>query len=147
MRRLARLLLLCLISLALPFQAAYAVATPSCGFATHGHGPEALQDQADGHHDHHAGSGIDEAATAHAVDAAVGDHPAVDGAHPHAHASPAKGSCSVCTPCCSSAAPPPGVATVAEPRIEMDAVRPLLHAASVSFLTDGPERPPRATLD
>lgn len=146
MRRFARLLLLWMIALALPFQAAYAVATPSCGFATQGHDFGVLQATPAGHH--HDDADVDDEDSSSVQPALVGDHHDADHDehHHHAHASSGKGSCSVCASCCSSAAPPPEIMAVAAQRIEVATVHSFVPAAHVSFLTDGPERPPRSIL-
>lgn len=129
MLRTMRLLLLWLLAVALPMQGAAAAAMLHCSQAQPV-GQVATQSHAH-HHDHAAMQGQ--------VDA--GD--ALAGAHDD-HAA-GKTGCSACASCCHAVAFP---ATAIVLPAQEPAFTPFAlpaHAAVV-FLTDGPERPPRARL-
>lgn len=154
--------LACLLMLAIPLQGFAATAMLTCGpihqrvsagaGGAHGHehGPGHVHDAA---HEHSHG------AAAQAQDhAAHHDHDAQDdgAAAPDLHNAPmlsavgefdqvAKASCSACASCCSGAAM---VSSTAVPAVSA-AITALFVAAmspDLSFITDGPSRPPRPHL-
>lgn len=140
MRRLARFLLLCFIAVALPFQGAFAMTGMGCAGESNG-----LHETAEVHQ--HAADAADEANTGSAHHHDEMDHAlATHSNHAHQHASSSKAGCSVCASCCSSTAPAPTVASFEPQRVEMATVRLSLTSAPVTFVTGGPERPPRSIL-
>ena len=157
MFRLLRIVLTWLLVLAVPAQGFAAASMPNCGAGhhgavagstqtEHGHGSRPYGDAAASH----AVSGHDEAVAVHAgaddTDAAVapGDPQAVSAAAHGLHEGKT-GSCSACASCCTAAVLPSAASTFeAAPAPE---VFPLPAPPGVAaFLTDGPERPPRAFL-
>ena len=140
MRRLARFLLLCFIAVALPFQGALAMTGGGCAgelnrhhesAEVHPHVVDATGEAKVGSAHHH--DEMDHASASHTT-------------HAHQHASSSKAGCSVCASCCSSTAPAPTVASFEPHRVEMTTVRLSLTSAPVTFVTGGPERPPRSIL-
>jgi hypothetical protein len=138
MRSLLRLMLLCLMAVALPLQGFAATGALHCA-AMH----ERMQVQAAHHHDDGAAHSHDGHGGHHAANATP---PSGDGGHDDG---PARVGgtfkCSACAACCvglglpaSAITLPPGPAERVAPRLVADAV--------AAFLTSGPERPPRARL-
>ncbi len=135
MRSLMRLMLLCLVALALPLQGYAATGALHCA-ALHGR----MQASAAPHHDdgnahHHDGHDA-----AHA-DSVTGD------AGPDGGASRLGGSfkCSACAACCVGLALPAGAIRL--PQGPAQGLAPPVATPSVApFLTGGPERPPRIVL-
>ena len=149
MLRVLRITLMWLVALAVPIQGYAAAAMLGCG-------PE-----------HHRMAGLQsQAATADSSDPAVeqhspdahagmaGDHHHGDSAEPsHAHVlkmqgssgKAGKGSCTPCASCCVVAALPTTV-VVFEPVPPVDFFVPLAPRSVASFVTEGPERPPRSIL-
>lgn len=129
MHRTVRLFLLWLLAVALPMQGAAAAAMLHCSQAQ-GAGQVATQAHAH-HHDHAALQGHADAG--HARFATPDDHAA------------GKTGCSACASCCHALAlPAPAIVLPAQEPAFTPFALPA-HAAVV-FLTDGPERPPRALL-
>jgi hypothetical protein len=137
-----RLTLTWLLAIALPLQGWAAASMLHCG-PVHDRMAHALL--AGGPHAHHHDA---EAAAAHASGHQYHQHAMAGDANPGAHFDLGKlghFKCSACSMCCTAAALP---ATL----LEFDEV-PLTHAfvqaaavTAVSFLTSGPERPPRPLL-
>lgn len=135
MRSVFRLVLLCLMALALPLQGLAATGAVHCA-AMH----ERMQVSAAHHHDddaahHHEG---DAAKTAVSV---ADDHRSDDGA-------PRTGGafkCSACAACCVALGLPS--VAVMLPQAPAEGLTPSMALrAVVAFLTSGPERPPRTVL-
>ncbi|MFT3666554.1 hypothetical protein [Piscinibacter sp.] len=114
--KLLRLWLLVLLAAMLPLQGALAAAMLCAG--GHGHG-----------HARHA--------EVHA------QHRHADGTQ-HDHGTADQDKCSFCTAFCSLTPLVSDIAGVAEPSGLVDAPLPSLSALAPSFLSDGPERPPRS---
>ncbi|TAL20768.1 MAG: hypothetical protein EPO01_12965 [Aquabacterium sp.] len=135
MHRTVRLFLLWLLAVALPMQGAAAAAMLHCSQAQ-GAGQVATQAHAH-HHDHDHGHDH----------AAMQGHADAGNARSATHDDHAAGKtgCSACASCCHALAlPAPAIVLpMQEPAFTPFALR--AHAAAV-FLTDGPERPPRALL-
>ena len=133
MPKFARLLLLWMIALTLPFQGVYAAAVVRCDALEHAmlaspaqaHLPEAEEAGA-GHLNH-----------AHA-------QPSHDGHSFHHHASAPKVGCNTCGACCASVAPPPAVPALVAPQAWQLVAVGALTITAVTFVTGGPERPPRS---
>jgi hypothetical protein len=173
MSRATRLLLACVLALALPLKGVAAVLMLSCGTAGPGAEPRGLSAQAHSHHA--AGRGqAGEAAQAHAATAwhaaaaASGEPTRAQAANAHHahhadHTIHAQGhggvdderaavslelpgaKCSGCAPCCAAAAPAP--ATVGLPRIAPAAPPAAFdHARYAGIVADVPHRPPRLIL-
>jgi hypothetical protein len=133
MSKFARLLLLWMIALALPFQGVYAAAVARCDPLEHA--MLANQVQA---HPHAAG----EAGAEHMHHAlAQASH---DGHSSHHHAAAPKVGCNTCGACCASVAPPPAVPAVATPQAWQLVAVGAASTTAVTFVTGGPERPPRS---
>lgn len=129
MRTLARLIVMCLIALALPIQGVAAATMLHCAAATShaAHGASAVAHDEGGHH--HAG------AAPHDDGVSAVSH----------HHTGGKSSCSACASCCSAAALPAMPIVLAS----QDAAEPFFaipRLPVVVFLTGGPERPPRTIL-
>jgi hypothetical protein len=144
MPKLARLLLLWIVAIALPLQGVYAATLQHCASAAH---QSAIEDVHSFAHSHgeaieRAVHGGGEAMHLHAV---AHSHVDPSGSGHSAHGAGAKGSCSACAACCSAAAPPPTPVVLVFRKAE-HAVPPFVTPAVVTFVTDGPERPPRITL-
>lgn len=140
MRRIARFLLLCFIAVALPFQGALAMTGVGCA------------GEFNGAHEHselyvHVGDATDgsNAGLGHHHDE-LGQASSPHATHVHQHGGSSKAGCSVCASCCSSTAPAPTLASFERQRVEMATVRLSLTSAPVTFVTGGPERPPRSSL-
>jgi hypothetical protein len=139
MRSLLRLLLLCLMAVALPVQGLAATGAVHCA-AMH----DRMQGATGHHHDdgsahqHDAHHGGQEAASA---PSGGDDHRADDG-------SPRVGSafkCSACAACCVALGLPSVAITL--PALPAEGLEPdIAFRAAVAFLTGGPERPPRTVL-
>lgn len=137
--RWLRVFMVWMLALALPVQGMAAAAMLHCGSAER-HAPRqhAVADgsvHAAGHGEHHhpAGHGAD-----HAHAGAPADEP---GTTPHANA--AGHACSACAACCVALALPPAMPVLAMADAAPTGVTVLV-APSPSFLTAGPERPPRS---
>ena len=149
MLRVLRITLMWLVALAVPVQGYAAVAMFGCGPGHHG--MAGMQSQAAAEDDH------DAAMPQHSHEAQVemgGDHHHDDSAEPsHAHMLKAhgapgkvsKGSCTPCASCCVVAALP-ATMVVFQPVPLVDFFVPLAPRGLASFLTEGPERPPRSIL-
>ena len=144
MCRVLRLIVMCLVALSVPVQGAAAISMLYCAPGCEHHAISSslpTHDASSGDtNSHHDSSAADEAATApdHTT------HPCAG--HDDGDASPnAKPSCGACVHCgCAAAALP--ASTIAVPDTIFVAVHgPGLAPAPVSFITAGPDRPPRAT--
>ncbi len=126
MRSFWRLLLLCLMALALPVQGFAAAGGAHCG-AMH----ERMQASAAQDH-HHPADAMDAAEAPHHDDAAqvgLGD----------------ASKCSACATCCVALGLP--ATSLLLPVLRAESAQPCFAAAGpAAFLTSGPERPPRAIL-
>ena len=144
MQKFSRLFLLWIIALALPVQGVFAATLQHCVGGEH---QVASADRFSSAHSH------DEAVVGdvHADVHATHSHPAMRAHVEHSsssashHGTGLKGSCSACAACCSSAAPPPTPVVLVAQRAE-HAVPTFASFAVVTFVTEGPERPPRITL-
>ena len=148
--------LACLLMLAIPLQGFAAAAMRNCVPGHHGdaaradahasaHVHAAAQDHDHAAHVHHGDAGHDDQAAPDAAgDYAAGDRVTQPSAN-SAHEQFAKGKCSACATCCSAAAI---ISATAVPAVFAAGTAPLLVAPGldVSFITDGPSRPPRSTL-
>lgn len=114
-----RMFMLWMLALALPLQGMAAVAMLHCGH------------QAPAQIDAHAGHGLHEGH--------VHDDASVTGSHTHS----AGHSCSACAACCVALALPPAMPVLAAALTAPTSATTLV-APSPSFLTAGPERPPRS---
>lgn len=125
--RTLRLLVAWLMLLALPLQGWAAATMLGCG-QQHAHAAAAAAQHADHHADH-----------AHPAHAAAHGH-ADEGAH-----ADGAGSCASCAACMVGLALPAASLALADPPV---AGEPRLRAppAPVSFVTGGPDRPPRTVL-
>ena len=144
MHKFARLLLLWLIAIALPVQGVFAGTLQHCVGGEH---QVALENGFSSALSH--GEAIDSDAhnDIHATHSHAGMHTHVEPSssnHSH-HGAGLKGSCSACAACCSSAAPPPTPVVLIPQRAE-HAVPVFVAFGVVTFVTGGPERPPRITL-
>jgi hypothetical protein len=132
--RTFRIGLLLLLAVLLPLRGALAAALP-CPNAAHGAAMVA------GPHEHHRHGAVADAGGHLHADADVGAHAA--GAHAHHHDGTEQ--CHACASCCTA---PPMVATFT-PRIaplELPSVPfPAVTASAPTFVSEGPERPPRST--
>ena len=149
MLRVLRITLMWLVALAVPIQG-YAAAT-MLGCGPEHHRMAGLQSQAA------AADGSDPAVKQHSPDAhagMVGDHPHGDSAEPsHAHVlkthgssgKVGKGACTPCASCCVVAALP-ATMVVFQPVPLVEFFVPLAARSVASFVTEGPERPPRSIL-
>jgi hypothetical protein len=161
--RLFRNAVVWLMMLALPLQGYAAASMVNCaaGHAEHAVAPRAAQSgpqpghyheaatpnaghphAAVGTHDHasHAHAGHHEAAADPAIEADVAQPPVLSADDQFADAK-----CSACAACCSGAAI---VSSLAVPVVFAARTAPVLAALGlpVSFITDGPSRPPRSRL-
>ena len=144
MRKFARLLLLWSIAFALPVQGVFAGTLQHCLGGEH---QVAFEDSSVSVHSHDEGADSDAHSDVHAMHSHAAMHTHVEqssSSHSH-HGTSLKGSCSACAACCSSAAPPPMPVVLVAQRTE-HAVQAFVSLAVVTFVTDGPERPPRITL-
>lgn len=119
-----RMFMVWMLALALPMQGMAAAAMRYCGGAE----PQPAA--------HHAAAEV----SVHAADHRQHHHPAGPGAD-HAHA--AGHACSACAACCVALALPPAMPVPVAVDPAPTAVTALV-APSPSFLTAGPERPPRS---
>ena len=146
MLRVLRITLMWLVAFAVPIQGYAAVAMFGCGPGHHGMSGTLAQAVAD---DHDAVVPQD-SGEAHAMVAADHDDSAEPN-HVHmldAHGTPdkvGKGSCTPCASCCVAAALPAAM-VVFQPLALVDFFVPLAPRGLTSFLTEGPERPPRSIL-
>jgi hypothetical protein len=125
-----KLVLVCLLALALPLQAVAAASMLHCG-PSHGR----MQAQAGAGHGHHAQT------PAHG-DGATGHHASADPADPAQFADLGQFKCSACGACCFAAALPAFVLTV--PKTTAVGHWGLVPSQGrVAYLTSGPERPPK----
>ena len=136
MTGLWRLVLMCLLSVALPVQGFAAYSTAWCG--PEHHGPALFQtDPGHDHdaavHDHHHGASL-----------ANAGH---DTGHPdHSHGNSAKSDkCSACASCCSATALP-SLPVVLKSVARTDQFAPLESSGVAAFLSECLERPPRLVL-
>ena len=121
MSRILRITLMWLLALAVPVQGFAAASMIGCGTGHHG-----VTAQAD--HRHHAsGAGHSDVHKS------------------HAGAKFSKASCSACASCCTSAAPP-STPVIFEATDAPDAFLALAPQPVASFVSGGPERPPRSVL-
>jgi hypothetical protein len=136
MRSLLRLMLLCLMAVALPVQGFAATGALHCG-AMH----ERMQVNSVHHHD-------DGAAHPHDGHHATSPAPAAASDVGHDDGAARAGGffkCSACAACCVGLGLPAGTITL--PQAPAQSPAPSLAADAVaSFLTSGPERPPRTDL-
>ena len=139
-----RQVLVLLLLLALPFQAALGASAAACVQAAH-HGPRTLSASAD--HGSLVLGRVDAASAAGPSDSGVMSYDAaaqsVDGGGaPHDHAS---GRCSSCSSCCvSEAAMPDNVVLAVAPDVRFAAI-PVFDGPRISALVDPLFRPPRST--
>ncbi|MGD9835601.1 MAG: hypothetical protein AB7U92_22860 [Piscinibacter sp.] len=135
MRAVLRLLLLCLMALALPLQGLAATGAVHCA-AMH----DRMQVNTAHHHEEGAAAHHDEHAAA-SLQVSADEHPADDG-------TPRTGGafkCSACAACCAALGLPMGAVTL--PQVPAEALAPAIPQRAVAaFLTGGPERPPRTVL-
>lgn len=135
MRSLLRVLLLCLMAVALPLQGLAATGAVHCAAMHDRMQVDPAHHHDDGvaeHHDGHASASLQEAADDHRGDDSA---PRTGGAF----------KCSACAACCVALGLPVGVLTL--PHVPADSVAPAIAwRAAVAFLTGGPERPPRTCL-
>ncbi|MEO6033557.1 MAG: hypothetical protein ABIP61_16980 [Burkholderiaceae bacterium] len=149
MLRNLRILLMCLVALAVPVQGFAAMSMSGCGPGHHG----AWTTQADAGPMHEDVFGT----PPHAHDAGLevdssGHHPDASAAAVHGDVSEAQlegklgaGSCSACATCCLAAALPATTLSF-EAISEADFIAPLIPHSATSFFTESPERPPRPVL-
>ena len=144
MRKLARLLLLWIIAIALPVQGVFAGTLQHCVGGEH---QVAFEDSSSSVHSHDEAIDSAEHSNVHAMHshAAMNAHVEQSSSGHSHHATGMKGSCSACAACCSSAAPPP-TPVVLIPQKAEHTVPTFVSFAVVTFVTDGPERPPRIAL-
>lgn len=159
MTRLVRLLLACLLTLALPLQGLAA------GFGLHcqGHagqhaasgdrvGPGEHRGHAsvhvDVHDDGHAHSHAHSHAQGHDHDGSSDGHFSLDAGIDPGHGvnvDADSGACSACATCCTAGAPPSRAVSLGDPPLQpAPGVRP--PSSATPFLTGGPERPPRLAV-
>ena len=149
MLRVLWLTLMWLVAFAVPVQGYAAVAMAGCGPGHHGSAGVQSQSVATGHH-HAAESQLsvlshDEMPGDHLHDGSVGaDHAHLLKAH-GATSKVAKGSCTPCASCCVVAALPAAM-IVFQAIPLVDFFVQLAPRELASFLTEGPERPPRFIL-
>ncbi len=144
MHKFARLLLIWIIAIALPVQGVFAGTLQHCVGGEH---QVAFEDGSSSVHSHDEAVDSDAHSDVHATHSHAAMHTHVEqssSSHSH-HGTGLKGSCSACAACCSSAAPPPTPVVLVPQRAE-HAVPAFVSFAVVTFVTDGPERPPRITL-
>jgi hypothetical protein len=127
MRRLLKLWMICLISLALPIQGAAAASMVMCGMSQHMSHPTAGHDHA-----------------AHA-EASVGEHSESASKDAGKQDATKLAKCSACSSCCAAGALPPTVVDF-EGTPALDRFFVIAGSAPASFLPGGPERPPRFLL-
>jgi hypothetical protein len=144
-----------LLLLALPVQGVAAATMLYCGPAQGAREAEAVvqRPHADnaptvahqaqpGHHDHSTHQHA--AATAHEEPKAISDQGPSQPSSPGSLEQTADGKCSVCATCCNAAAVSP--ALVLPPRSDDPAPVHAVPESQISFLTEGPLRPPRPFL-
>lgn len=138
--RLLRVIMLWWMVLALPMQGMAAAAMLHCGAAG---APVPASSPQQAHHDgiHHAAPEADAAHAAHAHHAADAEGSAPAFGHDAGHA--AGHACSACAACCVAMGLPAGMPVLATAPAATTAVTALV-APAPSFLTAGPERPPRS---
>jgi hypothetical protein len=146
---LFRLVLTCLLAIALPLKATAALTMPGCAPGHPGAGQSERVHAAAGAYDRGStladggrrGSLNDLAGhTGHA-----GDEPGDgQGAGHHHGAKVANAKCSSCTPCCAPAAPAPDAPRLVGTETALDA-RPFAAAAYRGVVADVPHKPPRIT--
>ena len=146
-----RTALIWLLAAALPFQGAVAASMVACGPGHHGgaavqHDVAQHQSAESAGHDHsdHDHPEADAASSVAIPDSATADSEAAVKTAPK---SSSKGSskCSVCASCCTGAALPATAIRFSPPPLG-DSPFLTSGSASVVFITDGPERPPRTFL-
>lgn len=136
MRSVFRLVLLCLMALALPLQGLAATGAVHCA-AMH----ERMQVSAVAHHHDDDATHHHEAHAAKSAASSADDHRSDDSA-------PRAGGafkCSACAVCCVALGLPSGAVTL-PPAPAEGLTPPIALRAAVAFLTTGPERPPRTIL-
>jgi hypothetical protein len=144
MRRFSRLLLIWILAFALPLQGVFAGTLQHCVGGEH---QVAFEEGFSSVHSHDEAVDLDAHSDIHATHSHAPMHTHIEpssSSHSH-HGTGLKGSCSACAACCSSAAPPP-TPVVLVPQTAEHAVPAFVSFAVVTFVTDGPERPPRITL-
>ena len=144
MRKLARLLLLWIIAIALPVQGVFAGTLQHCVGGEHQVAFEGGSSSVHSHDEAVDSGSLGDNHTSHSHAAMHSHVEPSSSSHSH-HGTGLKGSCSACAACCSSAAPPP-TPVVPVPQRAEHAVPTFVSFAVVTFVTDGPERPPRITL-
>ena len=143
MHQFARLFLLWIIAIALPVQGVFAGSMQHCVGSEH---QVAFEDSSPDAHPHDEALGGDEHSGHHHMHAHAEMHQHADqSGSSHSHHAGLKGSCSACAACCSSTAPPPTTIVLVPQQVEQS-VSSFVSFAVVTFVTDGPERPPRITL-
>ena len=138
MSRVLRLVVAWLLAAALPLQGSVAASMALCG--THGEGAPAARQVHAGHEGHEGHGASDAATTASPGHDHAAGHDGNDPATGHA-----AGKCSVCAACCAAMA-----ITAADFSLDLAAVSEAYAApigtAPPPFLTEGLERPPRASF-
>ena len=132
-----------ILAIALPVQGVYAGTLRHCVGGDHRTAFEAASSLV---HPHAEAPGS-EVHGMHAAHVHLAMHPHVEpssSSHSHQGTGP-NGSCSACAACCSSTAPPPALLALVAQKAE-HAVPAFVSFAVVTFVTDGPERPPRTAL-
>ena len=148
MSRIGRIVVMWLLALAVPVQGFAAASMVGCASAhpgaAHSHAIGMHQHTVDmPQHSHDSATAADGTAHAghqHHADARHGGDP-----QGHAGAKLSKASCSACASCCTSAALPAAL-VVFEATAAPDAFDSPAPQALASFISGGPERPPRAFL-
>ena len=137
MTRVWRIVLTCLLGIALPVQGFAAYSMAACGPAHHGAALSQVQEA------HHHGA----SASGHESDHAQGGGSSADPSqHKHSHEGKAKtDKCSACASCCSATALPSFPVVLTSPVLK-DRFAPLAPGSVAAFLSEGLERPPRLVL-
>jgi hypothetical protein len=122
-----RLFLLAWLTLAIPTQGFAAATKALCPQHVNGHGSVSMADMG---HTAHAHLGEDHS-----------DHP---GAHQEAHSQAKATQCSACGTCCAALGMPAQMTVAFQPPMVQAPLPAGSPRLSLSFFTDGPERPPKA---
>ena len=149
MSRALRITLMWLVAFAVPIQGYAAVAMLSCSPQHHGTAGMQSQPVAADHHNaavpqHSHEARVEMAGDHHHDDPAEANHAHTLKAH-GASGKVGKGSCTPCASCCVVAALP-ATMVVFQAIPLFDCFAPLAPRGLASFLTEGPERPPRSSL-
>lgn len=143
MTRWFRLVLMCLLAVALPLQGVAAATMISCGLGQHDHASAHMT--AHGHaatERHHDGEAV---TSAHAHESGTALAADADDSH-SGNSSHSKGSlhkCSACASCCVGAAVPSQAVSFATVKLT-DIFAPLAARSVPAYVAEGLERPPRA---